>query len=227
MSIRCSWAVPKRWRSRVQIEGERARLKQVEAELAGQESRRGVPRAVDGVSPLRPLSDPAARTPSTGKPGAGTGRSEEPQELRLRSEMLDPFVNPVYEILSRDVADARSRLVGLERQRQELVDRLKLDAPTAEKLNRLYEAEAELARLTREHDLARASYLSAATKHEEARLQITMRSARLQVLDRALPPDRPVAPRSVRNTFAATLIALTVGIIAVLAWDSRRRPAAA
>ena len=146
--------------------------------------------------------------------------------LRLRSEVLDPYVNPVYEVLARDVADSRSRLAGLERQRKELVDRLKLDAPSAEKLNRLYEAEAELARLTREHDLARASYLSAATKHEEARLQITMRSPRLQVLDRALAPDRPVAPRSLRNTLAATLLALTLGVAAVLIFDARRSAAA-
>ena len=229
----------------VQIEGERARLRQAETELAGQDAVRDTKRTVDGVSPMRPLpntSTPppvaaggvpaataagAAASPTTAKPPAASATlplgPSEPNDLRLRSEVLNPYVNPVYEALSRDVADARSRVAGLERQRKELVDRLKLDAPSAEKLTKLYEAEAELARLTREHDLARASYLSAATKHEEARLQITMRTARLQVLDRALAPDRPVAPRSLRNTVAATLIALTFAIVGVLLFDARRR----
>ncbi len=226
----------------VQIEGERARLQQVERELSNQEPVRDARRTVDGVSPLRPLpalpapveppaaADAAKLAPAAdaAKPatGAATTRNpepSEPQDLRLRSDVLNPYVNPVYEALSRDVADARSRLAGLERQRKELVDRLKLDAPSAEKLNRLYEAEAELARLTRERDLTRASYLNAATKHEEARLQITMRSPRLQVLDGALAPDRPVAPRSLRNTIAATLITMTFGIAGVLIFDARRR----
>jgi uncharacterized protein involved in exopolysaccharide biosynthesis len=227
----------------VQIEGERARLQQVERELSNQEPVRDVRRTVDGVSPLRPLpalpapvepeppvaADVAKPAPAAdaAKPATGAAvRKPEPsesQDLRLRSDVLNPYVNPVYEALSRDVADARSRVAGLERQRKELVDRLKLDAPSAEKLNRLYEAEAELARLTRERDLTRTSYLSAATKHEEARLQITMRSPRLQVLDGALAPDRPVAPRSLRNTIAATLITLTFGIAGVLIFDARRR----
>lgn len=225
----------------VQIEGERARLQQVERELSNQEPIRDARRTVDGVSPLRPLpalpapvelpaaADGARPAPAAdaAKPATGAAvrkpEPSEPQDLRLRSDVLNPYVNPVYEALSRDVADARSRLAGLERQRKELVDRLKLDAPSAEKLNRLYEAEAELARLTRERDLTRASYLSAATKHEEARLQITMRSPRLQVLDGALAPDRPVAPRSLRNTIAATLITLTFGIAGVLIFDARRR----
>ena len=235
----------------VQIEGERARLQQVERELSNQEPVRNARRTVDAVSPLRPLpalpapveppaaadaAKPAPAAADAAKPapaadaakpatGAAVRKPEpsEPQDLRLRSDVLNPYVNPVYEALSRDVADARSRLAGLERQRKELVDRLKLDAPSAEKLNRLYEAEAELARLTRERDLTRASYLSAATKHEEARLQITMRSPRLQVLDGALAPDRPVAPRSLRNTVAATLITLTFGIAGVLIFDARRR----
>ena len=38
-----------------------------------------------------------------------------------------------------------------------------------------------------------------------------------------MAPDRPVAPRSLRNTIAATLITLTFGIAGVLIFDARRR----
>ena len=143
----------------------------------------------------------------------------------IREELLDPYINPTYEVLQRDVADSRTRLAGLEQQRKELVARLKLDSPAAEMLNRLYEAESGLTSLTRDYEVARTAYLNAATRHEEARLQIAVRSARLQILDQALPPDHPVAPRALRNTVAATLIALTLAVIAVLAFDASRRRA--
>jgi uncharacterized protein involved in exopolysaccharide biosynthesis len=144
------------------------------------------------------------------------------QELRIRSEFLDPYVNPVYEALERDLSEARSRLAWLENQRKELVSRLQLEAPTAEKLNRLYEAEARLTALSREQEVARVAYVNAANKFEDARLQSTLRSPRLQILDAALPPDRPVAPRAARNTLAAVLMALALGAIVIIASD---RPA--
>jgi uncharacterized protein involved in exopolysaccharide biosynthesis len=87
----------------------------------------------------------------------------------------------------------------------------------------MYKAESDLATLTRNLEIARAAHLNAATRHEDARLQITVRSARLQILDQALPPDYPVSPRRLRNTAAAALIALTLAVIGVLVFDSSRR----
>jgi uncharacterized protein involved in exopolysaccharide biosynthesis len=235
----------------VQIEGERGRLRQAEAELAKQERVRDVPRSLSSVAPLQPLTNPssaipeaspeprpAAQTPPgrlpLGQPPAGASSerrrpSSSPTAQRddqsFRQELLDPYINPLYEVLQRDVADARSRLAGLEQQRKELVGRLKLDAPAVETLNRLYEAESGLTALTRNYEVARAAYLNAATRHEDARLQIAVRSARLQILDQALPPDRAVAPHTLRNTAAASLIALTIAIIAVLVFDASRQRA--
>jgi uncharacterized protein involved in exopolysaccharide biosynthesis len=191
----------------VQIQGARARLQQAEAELARQEKVREVRRGVDSVSPTAPVT-------ATGREG-----------LQIRRELMDPYVNPVYEALARDVSEYRAQLAGLEQERKELVGRLQLDSPTAAKLGQLYRAEAELEVLARNRDLAREAYMNAANKYEDARLQSTIRSPRLQILDAALPPEAPVAPRSVRNTAAATLIALTLAVIAVIAYDaSRRRP---
>lgn len=260
----------------VQIEGERGRLRQAEAELAAQERVRNVPRSLASVAPLQPLTS-AREAPSTerssaardrpgvsdrerpkpsepgrdrldpsdqtsrperpvdtdARPSAGDARlrrperpsppSEEPAaEPQFRAELLDPYINPVFEVLQRDVSNARTRLAGLEQQRKELVTRLKLDVPAAETLNRLYAAESGLTALTRDYEVARDAYVNAARRHQEARLQIAVRSARLQILDQALPPDRAVAPRVLRNTAAASLIALTIGIIAVLAFDASR-----
>jgi uncharacterized protein involved in exopolysaccharide biosynthesis len=187
----------------VQIQGERARVRQSEAELAKQQEVRTVRRAVDSV-----------RDDRGGQDSDG---------LKIRSDLLDPYVNPVYDALQRDLTQARAHLASLEQQRRELVDRLQLDAPSAAKLNRLYEVEAGLESLTREQQVARTAYVNAADKFEDAQLQSTVRTPRLHILDPALPPDAPVAPRPLRNTLAAVFVALAVGGIVVIAADASRR----
>ena len=190
----------------VRIQGARARLQQAEAELSKQERVRTDRRGVDSVA---------------GSPATTTSQGQA-SDLKIRSELLDPYVNPVYEALQRDVSTYRAQLAGLEQERKELVSRLNLDAPNAEKLNRLYQAEAALEALSREREIAREAYLNAAGKYEDAKLQSTLRSPRLQILDAALPPDRPMAPRAARNTAAAILFALTLGAIVVIVFDHRR-----
>lgn len=228
----------------VQIQGERARVQQAEAELTRHERVRDVRRSVDSI-PDRKEREPEPRPrvstrqppqatgvngdrsggPSGGEPTSPPARrpAAEPEDLTIRSELLDPYVNPVYEALERDLSSARSRLASLEQQRKELVSRLQLEAPAAERLNRLYKAEAGLEGVTRARDVARDAYLNAANKYEDARLQSTLRSPRLYILDSALPPDRPVAPRRLRNTLTAMLLAFTFGAIGVIAYDSRRQ----
>ena len=237
----------------VRIQGERARVQQAEAELAKQDRVRTVRRSVDALPEARQEPGPIARrapgasspeavpsatapptssapAPSPNDPRGSTPAREQPREpdpssstLEIRSELLDPYVNPVYEALQRDLSDSRARLASLEQQRKELVSRLQLDAPNAERLTRLYQAEAALDAVTRDRDVAREAYLSAATKYEDARLQSTLRSPRLHILDVALPPDRPVAPRALRNSLTAMLLAFTLAAAAVVAWDARRR----
>jgi uncharacterized protein involved in exopolysaccharide biosynthesis len=246
----------------VDIETERAQLRQAEVELAKQERVRDVRRSLDTLpetprtAPPAPVkTDPAkdkgplwtppaampqqGRLPASGeKPRLGAARTvpEEKVEttttatappssapLTVRSELNDPYVNPVYEVLARDVAQSRARLAGLERRRQQLVGELKMSARSSEKLEELYRAETQLAHLTGEYEVARNAYLNAATKYEDARLQITVRSPRLQILDSALPPERPVLPNVRRNVAAAAMLAFTLAIVAVLLFDSSRQ----
>jgi uncharacterized protein involved in exopolysaccharide biosynthesis len=129
----------------------------------------------------------------------------------------------VYEVLARDVAQSRAKLAGLERRRQQLVGELRMASPSSTKLETLYRAETQLAHLTGEYEVARNAYMNAASKYEDARLQITVRSPRLQILDSALPPDRPVLPNIRRNVAAALMLAFTLTVIAVLLLDSSRQ----
>jgi len=193
----------------VQIQGERARVRQTEAELARQPEVRPVPRATDDAP------DTSAQS--------GAGKAKEPEGLKIRSDLLNPYINPVYDGLQRDLSRSRTQLASLEQQRRELADRIDLDAPSAKKLNRLYDVRAGLDALTRDEDVARTAYLNAANKYEDARLQSTVRTPRLHILDAALPPDHPVAPRALRNTLAAMLLALTLASIVVIAIDASLR----
>lgn len=266
------------------IETERAQLRQAEIELSQQERVRDVRRSLDALpdapvtppapkpaeptakretSPIwnQPLT-PGATAPDRRAPGApqsspgtttaqrgttgqrGTttqrGASPDPSDspdvrrepsprippsspLPLRSELNDPYVNPVYEVLARDVAQSRTRLAGLVSRRQQLVSELKLSAPSNAKLQALYAAETQLAHHIGEYEVARTAYMNASSKYEEARLQITVRSPRLQILDLALPPERPVSPNIPRNVAAAAMVALTMSVVAVLLFDSSRR----
>jgi succinoglycan biosynthesis transport protein ExoP len=245
----------------VDIESERAQLRQAEIELSKQERVRDVRRSLDTVPDAPNVPAPSAtepsRTPEKGpqwnppssKPQRGSvpGSAERPREgeasaprrpatetastaptvssapLPLRSELNDPYVNPVYEVLARDVAQSRAKLAGLEKRRQQLVSELKMSAPSSAKLETLYRSETQLAHLTGEYEVARTAYMNAASKYEDARLQITVRSPRLQILDSALPPDRPVRPRIFRNVTAAAMLAFTLTVIAVLLLDSSRQ----
>lgn len=242
----------------VDIETERAQLRQAEVELSKQERVRDVKRSLDTVpdTPIAPktsepdrpaesrdkgpLYTPPASMPQRGKAPGGVDKPREgelaappkpsttadvappPAPLPLRSELNDPYVNPVYEILARDVAQSRAKLAGLEKRRQQLVGALKMSAPSSAKLEELYRAETQLAHLTGEYEVARTAYINAASKYEDARLQITVRSPRLQILDSALPPDRPVLPRTLRNVAAASMLAFTLSVVGVLLFDSSR-----
>lgn len=216
----------------VRIEGARARLRQAEAELTSIDRTRNVRRSVDVLphvaAPAAPASPSTATKPQAGEqpPAAEkprtSGAPAATEELRIRPELLDPYVNPVYDALQRDVSALRAEVAGLEQERRALVSRLNLDAREADRLNKLYEAESQLETLTRHRDIARQAYLNAANKYEEARLQSTLRSPRLQILDQALPPDAAVAPRALRNTLAAILIALAASGMAAIMVDHRR-----
>ena len=130
---------------------------------------------------------------------------------------------PVYEAVERDLTRARTELAALEQTRKELVSRLQLDTRTGTRLAELYEAEAKFTALARAKEIAATAYQNAANKYEEARLESTVRSPRLQILDAALPPDLPVGPRALRNAVAAAMLALTLAAIVVLVRDPVRR----
>lgn len=177
----------------VGIETEKARLAKAEEELSARQRIDTVKRTID--------SEPALMESAR----KSTNQSTDLLGLELRNE----FVNPVYQALDQQIATSRTNLAALERQKTQLVDVRKLDAGQLKQLTQLYEKEGELSHLEMERDLARKVYTEVATSYETARLQVAGRSAQLQIIEPALPADRPESRRVARNT----LIALVVGLM--------------
>jgi uncharacterized protein involved in exopolysaccharide biosynthesis len=129
--------------------------------------------------------------------------------------------NKVYQSIETQLAYDRTQLAALERRRTELIGGLKLDAQRQSKLTDLYRKETELARLTAEYDVAEKSYKEIAARYDVARVQVAGRSGQIQVVDRAIEPNTPMARHRGRNAVfgfigGGTLAALGVVLIAAV-----------
>jgi uncharacterized protein involved in exopolysaccharide biosynthesis len=177
----------------VDVQAEKAWLAAAEEQLAKRSRVISLTRTIDGDPALMEAAREAGGNPKS----------------LLGLQMKDEYVSKAYEELETLVGESRTRLSRLERRKQELVDVRKLDAAALAQLSRLYEAEMELARRTLEFDLAQKVYETVATRLEESRLQVVGRTAQLQVMDQALAPTRPVAPKIARNA----IIGLCAGVL--------------
>lgn len=193
----------------VQIESEKAKLAKAEQELAGRRRLDTVKRSID--------SDPALmESARTTAPRSGD---------LLGLQIQDESINKVYEEVDSEIAKSRSTLAASERQKDQLVNVRKLDAPQLALLARLYNVESEFSRLQIELDLARKVYQDVATAYETARLQVAGRSAELRLVEAALPPDRPLSRNIMRNAVIAFVVGLMMSAFFVLAYDFLRTPA--
>ena len=194
----------------VDIQAEKARLSQAEAQLATRDRLETLKRSID--------TDPAAMEAM--RRGGSEPGSVLP--LQLRSE----FVNPVYESLEQVITTSRTKLAGLEKQRAELIDVRKLDRDQQAKLSQLYAQETTLSRMQTEYDIAKEVYVDVSKRYEQARLQVAGRSAQLQLMDAALPPDQPVSRHVVRNASIAAIFGFILMAVVVLMFDALKRAAA-
>ena len=181
----------------VAIESEKAKLAKAEEELASRQRLETVKRPIDA----EPVLMESAR-----KPPGETG------------EVME-VLNPVYRRLDAQIAESRTNLAALQRQKDQIVDVRKLDAARSSKLTRLYELEATLARLEIGRDAARRAYQEVANSYELARLKVASRGLVLQVIAPA-STARPVARRPVAAALVASLGGLLVSSVAVLLFNA-------
>ncbi len=184
---------------RIKLAAERGRLESAERELKARSKTTSVTKSIE--------SDPAMME---------AARQRGDRDL-LGLELRTESPNQVFESLDQEVATARSNVAALERQRAQLADVNRLGAPKQDRLAALYQQENALDRLKLDFELAKSAYGEAAAQYENATLQVASRSAELQIVDPAVPPDRPFAPRPVRDTVIWLFAGLAIAAVAFLA----------
>jgi uncharacterized protein involved in exopolysaccharide biosynthesis len=182
----------------VEAAGERAALERAEEELATRERIQTLNRSID--------ADPAL---------AEAARSAGGQNI-LGLTLKDQEVNPAYDNLDEEVALARARVADLERRLAQLTKQHKLEESSLPLLSKLYESQRRIARLETDLEIARAVYVDVATRHEQARVQVASRSARLLVIDAAVPPTLPVSRHLLRNLVLGAVAGLLLAVVYVL-----------
>jgi uncharacterized protein involved in exopolysaccharide biosynthesis len=190
----------------VDIEAERGKVVQGEAELAKRERITTLKRSID--------DDPALL--------ATAQERRQPQEDVLGLELKSDFVSNVYENIDAHLAESRARLSSLERQRDELLKGARVGGGELARLNELYARESELSRLELERTIARKTFEDVSGRFQTARLQAVGRTSQAVVVDAAVPPDRPVSRLLARNIVLGLAAGLFVGLV-VAATDLLRR----
>lgn len=79
-------------------------------------------------------------------------------------------------------------------------------------LNGLPSKEYELARLTRERDLANSIYIMLSQRNEEARISEAEKIGNLRIIDRAELPKSPIRPKKELNLLVGLLLGVTMGL---------------
>jgi uncharacterized protein involved in exopolysaccharide biosynthesis len=196
------------------IESEKARLKAAELEIGKQQRVLSVGRSIPSEEALR-------RTARTDTDNPANAAIADAQAL----DLSNPFLNPVYQTLEFQIASSRSRLAGLEQQRRELIDVKKIGGTELKQLSDLYSRRIELARLQTNYDLAKKVYGDLRVRYDETLSDGVGSSAVLQVVDDAIPPDRPLSRQTAKSTALGLAAGVMAAALAALALDSRRQPA--
>jgi succinoglycan biosynthesis transport protein ExoP len=205
----------------VDIEAERARLAAAEAELARQQPMLSAPRLPGTEQALRQVQSDA-------KPAVDPlDRKRDLTRGEVSAQYLDltnPFVNPVYQTLDFQIATTRTRIAALMKERDELVNVKKLGGKALAELSELYRRQVELARLQAGFELASKVYSDLALRYEQSRTQPLGSTAQLQVIDLALPPERPLSRRRLQYLQFGLVAGLGMSVLIAFALERGRRP---
>jgi tyrosine-protein kinase Etk/Wzc len=141
-------------------------------------------------------------------------------ELRgLREELTED--NPRITLLKSQIDELKLKIrAGVANGKSALSNRLatviNIIGNYEAQLNKLPQAERELAALTRRSEVDAELYTFLLKKHEEARIARAGIVGNVRVLDPSLSPDKPVSPRKKRNLAMALLAGLLFGITLAL-----------
>jgi uncharacterized protein involved in exopolysaccharide biosynthesis/Mrp family chromosome partitioning ATPase len=133
--------------------------------------------------------------------------AEEARRFAENEHIIDP-VSQISSLYQSKV-DLELKLQMLETQENSLAQSL---SQYEGSLRRLPEKEFELARLTRDRDLANNLYVMLSERREEARISEAEKVGNMRVIDRAQLPKKPILPRKELNLAIGLMLGLTIGL---------------
>lgn len=133
--------------------------------------------------------------------------AEEARKLAEQENLVDP-VSQMSSLYQRRI-ELDLTLQMLRTQEQSLAASLK---DYEDSLRRLPDKEFELARLTRERDLANNLYSILSERREQARISEAEKIGDMRIIDRAQLPKKPILPRIELNLAIGLMLGLTIGL---------------
>ena len=125
-------------------------------------------------------------------------------------------INPIHRELYGSLINLEVELMALQSREQALRS---LIAESEAELTSLPRKELELARLMRETQVLEELYVMLMKRNEETRIAEAMQTADVQIIDRAVLPERPVKPRIKLNIAIACVLGLFIGVGAAFLLD--------
>jgi succinoglycan biosynthesis transport protein ExoP len=125
--------------------------------------------------------------------------------------------NPMREALLRQIVEAETEMAAARAESEAL---RRVIAGEEERLSQLPQKELDLARVTRDLEVAQQIYMMLLTKYEEMRVTEQMQISDLWRIDPAALPKNPVKPRKMLNTAIAGILGVFVGVAAAFIIES-------
>lgn len=119
-----------------------------------------------------------------------------------------PSANPIHQALLQGKIQAETDLVVASTQQQAIQ---KLMDDSEKKLDLLPGKQQGLARVMRDADVAQEIYVMLAKRFEEARIGEVMEPTEIQVIDPAIPPEKPIWPKKLLIIAIAAVLGFICG----------------
>lgn len=193
-----------------------ATLARIENETAKRPRVDTLTRSIDKDPALMEATRPAAGGSGSGNGngggnGGGAAQTTGGGGSVLGLTLKDQSINRVHESMDEEGARTRAKLAGLQ-ARQAARRQAGIDRERSPKLDGLYTLERQLVDRELDVAIAKKSYELAATQYENARLNVATRSAQLQRLTVAEPPERPLPRRTISKALLAFVLAAAAAL---------------
>ena len=130
-------------------------------------------------------------------------------EIQAVASNRAPSANPVYMGLLTERMQGEAELAAAAAQQQAIEKAL---AEGETDMAKLPAKERGYVRLLRDATVAQEIYVMLAKRHEEARIAEVMEATDVQLVDKAVVPDKPIKPKPFLNTLIGALLGLFAGL---------------